>query len=181
MSSMTVVALNDRLAVASKKFTRACEQITLLKQQIAVYISMFASCNETIHNDLSQNASREMVRQKIETLQNFKTIFFKYAHQKAEEITKIQVELYGDEAVQEAYQNSGGEEPAGPETTTNDSDIEREEQEGLTTNYWGDNNEYEPSQEFNFNNNNNNTNIEQVGTASTTSQLQLIEYDFLTA
>jgi len=94
MSNMTVVALNDRLAVASKKFTRACEQITLLKQQIAVYISMFASCNETIHNDLSQNVSREMVRQKIETLQNFKTIFFKYAHQKAEEITKIQVELY---------------------------------------------------------------------------------------
>jgi len=178
---MAVVTLNDRLAVASKKFTKACEQIKHLKQQIAVYISIFANYNETIQNDFTQNASREMVRQKIETLQNFKTIFFKYAHQKAEEITKIQVELYGDEAVQEAYQNSSSEEPAYTSVTTNDLTTNSESiadhpetEDGSSTNFWNDNYEYDPSQEFDFTNNND----EQIGA---TPQLQLIEYDFLTA
>ena len=43
MSSLNVsLTLNDRLAQASKKFTKACEQIKLIKQQISEYIGMFA-------------------------------------------------------------------------------------------------------------------------------------------
>jgi len=148
------LTLNDRLAQASKKFTKACEQIKLLKQQISEYIGMFTyndglgpfvdstsnvdslatsattststtagqqqsalngyliqSHRTTILNshilntadDFNHNLARENIRQKIETLQNFKSIFFMYAHQKAEEITKLQCELYGEEAVREAY------------------------------------------------------------------------------
>lgn len=132
MSSLNM-SLNDRLAQASKKFTKACEQIKLIKQQISEYIGMFAyndgsqfssdsilstqqqllingghlfqTNNSTTqqNDDFNHNIARENIRQKIETLQNFKSIFFMYAHQKAEEITKLQCELYGEEAVREAY------------------------------------------------------------------------------
>ena len=134
------LTLNDRLAQASKKFTKACEQIKFLKQQISEYIGMFTyndglgpfdsndslasvtqqqsamngyliQSNRSILNthilnnadDFNHNLARENIRHKIEALQNFKSIFFMYAHQKAEEITKLQCELYGEEAVREAY------------------------------------------------------------------------------
>ncbi len=141
MSSLNMsLTLNDRLAQASKKFTKACEQIKLLKQQISEYIGMFTYndglgpfdsndslasvtqqqsamngyliqsnrsilSNHILNNtdDFNHNLARENIRHKIEALQNFKSIFFMYAHQKAEEITKLQCELYGEEAVREAY------------------------------------------------------------------------------
>ena len=97
MSSLNM-SLNDRLAQASKKFTKACEQIKLIKQQISEYIGMFAyndgsqfssdsilstqqqllingghlfqTNNSTTqqNDDFNHNIARENIRQKIETL-----------------------------------------------------------------------------------------------------------------
>ena len=49
---------------------------------------------------------RESIRQQIENLQGVKTAYFMYAHRKADEITKLQCELYGEETVMAAYSSS---------------------------------------------------------------------------
>lgn len=50
------------------------------------------------------NAFRESIRQQIENLHCVKTAYFMYAHRKADEITRIQCELFGEDAVREAYE-----------------------------------------------------------------------------
>lgn len=237
MSSLNVsLTLNDRLAQASKKFTKACEQIKLIKQQISEYIGMFAysdgsqfaaASDLSVEQQLLYNnghlfvssttmsggddagftnatLARESLRQKIETLQNFKSIFFMYAHQKAEEITRLQCELYGEEAVREAYDMAPPEVliPANNENdTTND---ENDSSSDLNDSTASDDSLLEQIYNTNSNNNSfNDTNFtsgEQTDnetwmsrhesplsnentlnsnqTTSTTAQLQLIEYSF---
>ena len=206
------MSLNDRLAQASKKFTKACEQIKLIKQQISEYIGMFAyndgsqfssdsilstqqqmlingghlfqtnnSTTTQQNDDFNHNIARENIRQKIETLQNFKSIFFMYAHQKAEEITKLQCELYGEEAVREAYdmappevlipatndeslietnqQTEHDEQQLNDSQTNQEQDIRTDEWTYTNQNYW-------------IQEQSNPTNDTQ------SSQLQLIEYSF---
>lgn len=57
---------------------------------------------------------RESIRQQIENLQCVKTAYFMYAHRKADEITKLQCELYGEDIVREAYER--GQEYYPPQT-----------------------------------------------------------------
>ena len=240
------LTLNDRLAQASKKFSKACEQIKLLKQQISEYIGMFTyndgsqlsessfninnnnnnnnsnqdehqialngyliQSNNNIHNysnlnDFDHRLARENIRQKIETLQNFKSIFFMYAHQKAEEITKLQCELYGEEAVREAYDMAPPEVliPAtnnNDTTTTNNNNNDNLNEE--ISNDFNNNNDDIQNDPFNNNNNTDNSidNQQQVNTLNwtnnvtpqweqennqetnnntTTNQLHLVEYSF---
>jgi len=200
MNDMTL-PLTDRLEIATKKFTKACGQIKLLKQQIAVYLALFASHNEnraTVESDFNVNTSREILKEKINTMQNFTSVFLMYAHQKADEIAKIQCQLYGDDAVRNAYENISTEAPENHNNNNNNfnndnmgnnfesNDIGRDQvvEEEVSSSslaeessysesaweqgYWGT---YEPissvdhSQEL----------------TNRPSQLQLIEYDFLTA
>lgn len=203
-----VSVLNNRLAKASKKFTKACEQIKLLKQQLAVYISMLSSY--TTDTQPSSNSpmqsthlltraeqkeldrkpgynallSREMIRQKIEALQDFKNIVFMYAHQKADEITKIQCELYGEEAVRDAYDNNssssqeytpGFDSPVAseeiPATDTDNDSAQQANESGWGNSYWGNYEQEQPSV----------AGSEPSHLSHRPSQLQLVEYDFLTA
>jgi hypothetical protein len=57
---------------------------------------------------MSQNFKCDLMRnflsQEIEHLKNMKQVYLIYARRKASEITQLQNELYGEEAVQEAYQ-----------------------------------------------------------------------------
>jgi len=239
------LTLNDRLAQASKKFSKACEQIKLLKQQISEYIGMFTyndgsqlsessfninnnnnnqdehqialngyliQSNITVNNysnlnDFDHRLARENIRQKIETLQNFKSIFFMYAHQKAEEITKLQCELYGEEAVREAYDMAPPEVliPATNNTTTtttnnnNNNDNLNEE----ILNDFNNNNDDIQNDPFSNNNNTDNSfdnqqqqqvntinwtnnitpqweqeNNQETNNNTTTNQLHLVEYSF---
>ena len=113
--NVSMVINEQRLAKASNKFLKACDQIKILKQQIAELIAMFTyydpqsstfqNQKQTLESDLNVTCLRERVRQQIETLQGVKTAYFMYAHQKADEITKLQCELYGEDAVREAYEN----------------------------------------------------------------------------
>lgn len=204
-----VSVLNNRLAKASKKFTKACEQIKLLKQQLTVYISMLSSYTtdnqpSTSNNNQIQSTqiltraeqkeldrkpgynailSREMIRQKIEALQDFKNIVFMYAHQKADEITKLQCELYGEDAVRDAYDNnSSSSQEYTPEfdNTVESEDVQETNSDDLThasdsaweNSYWGNYNEQE--QPFL-------ADSESSHLSHRPSQLQLVEYDFLTA
>ena len=194
-----VSALNNRLESASKKFTKACEQIKLLKQQLAVYIAMLSSYNSDAHSsnstttnthlisrseqkeldktpNFSVNVSKDMIRQKIETLQDFKNIVFVYAHQKADEITKLQCELYGEEAVRDAYDNSPSssqeyapesDDQVESEVISTDSNDSEETDSSWGNGSWGN---YEQEQSF-----------VSESHVNRPSQLQLVEYDFLTA
>lgn len=202
-----VSVLNNRLAKASKKFTKACEQIKLLKQQLTVYISMLSSYstdNQPTSNNPIQSThltraeqkeldrkpgynailSREMIRQKIEALQDFKNIVFMYAHQKADEITKIQCELYGEEAVRDAYDNNsssfqeytpGFESPVEseevPATESNNDSAQQVNESGWGNSYWGNYEQEQPLVAAS----------ESSHLSHRPSQLQLVEYDFLTA
>lgn len=78
---------------------------------------LFQDCDEmnvvvfsSSENDPSLSSSshmsafRESIRQQIENLHCVKTAYFMYAHHKADEITRIQCELYGEDAVREAYE-----------------------------------------------------------------------------
>ena len=163
------LSLDERLELASKKFTKACEQIKVLKQQITVNLTMYANFtempDETAH-DLNLNRNRETLRQKIETLQNFKNIFYMYAHRKADEITKIQCELYGEDAVRNAYDGTNNTSNNNDQETSNEINghvavegvvATNENDESWTEGYW--------------------TNESNAAH----SQLQLTEYDFLTA
>jgi hypothetical protein len=130
---MSFNTLNDQLAHASKKFTKACDQINILKQRIAELLRMFSYCggggepslasntNSTnninaISNQIPQTTTttntfntsifKESIRQQIENLQSVKTAYYMYAQKKADEITRLQCELYGEEAVRIAYENA---------------------------------------------------------------------------
>lgn len=213
MNDMTQIALNDRLAAASKKFTKACEQIKLLKQQLAVYIAMFSNFNDVQENsnssrnnsnntdelqisnqlsgiDYNINLSRETVRQKIESLQNFKNVFFMYAHQKAEEITKLQCQLYGEDAVRDAYETQS--ETIEPEpvifSNTDREETNENETNEIVSNQFNDNSEMADEENSRWEQPSNYWNSydqhltnQQNELSNRPSQLQLIEYDFLTA
>ena len=119
--------LNTQLSIASKKFYKSCEQIKVIKQHISELMSMFSYCEQEMSR-LSQEQQqqqvtqtliptttttkkhlsvfRESIRQQIENLQGVKTAYFTYAHRKADEITKLQCELYGEDTVIAAYGNS---------------------------------------------------------------------------
>lgn len=119
--------LNTQLSIASKKFYKSCEQIKVIKQHISELMSMFSYCEQEMSR-LSQEQQqvhtqtlipattvtttkkhlsvfRESIRQQIENLQGVKTAYFTYAHRKADEITKLQCELYGEDTVIAAYGN----------------------------------------------------------------------------
>jgi hypothetical protein len=49
---------------------------------------------------------KEFVRREIESLQRVKSAYLMYAYRKADEITRLQCELYGEDAVREAYQQA---------------------------------------------------------------------------
>lgn len=55
---------------------------------------------------INVNRFRETVRQQIENLQSIKSVYFIYANTKADEITRLQCELYGADAVRMAYETS---------------------------------------------------------------------------
>jgi hypothetical protein len=114
--NVSMVINEQRLTKASKKFLKACDQIKILKQQIAELIAMFTyydpqsskfqnAQKNTLENDFNITRLRESLKQQIENLQGIKTAYFIYAHRKADEITKLQCELYGEDAVREAYEN----------------------------------------------------------------------------
>ncbi|RNA42052.1 hypothetical protein BpHYR1_037135 [Brachionus plicatilis] len=98
------------LQKATKKFTKSCDQIKLLKQRIAELIKMF-SFTENLdalsltseRASFNKNLFNETIRQQIENLQSIRTAYIMYARKKADEITKLQCDLYGEDAVQEAY------------------------------------------------------------------------------
>lgn len=169
------ILLNNKLAHASKKFYKSCDQIKLIKQRISDLIGVFTYCeqeinrlsqlsnseangnNQSIRNDHNYNLIdpnlvsmnvldvrngsnssgstsseyeesiprrtskeincnskatthinifRDQIRQQIESLQCVKTVYFMYAHRKADEITKLQCEIYGEDAVREAYEQA---------------------------------------------------------------------------
>ncbi|CAF0714059.1 unnamed protein product [Brachionus calyciflorus] len=138
--------LNNRLEHASKKFSKACDQIKLLKQRIAELIKMFSytenldslNLQTTTTNDqlsrsmpsFNKNLFNETIRQQIENLQSIKTAYFMYAHKKADEITKLQCELYGEDAVREAYEmaNTSGNENNNETNSVNDDESELSDQ-----------------------------------------------------
>ena len=205
MSSLNVsLTLNDRLAQASKKFTKACVQIKLIKQQISEYIGMFAYYGESsqfvasdlsvqqqllynnghlfvraheTNDDFNHNLARENLRQKIETLQNFKSIFFMYAHQKAEEITKLQCELYGEEAVREAY-DMAPPEVLIPANTNDTNDSNNDSNDSLLNDIYNSNTNDETTNDDDWTNHFNETNDTNSNQSNNTAQLQLIEYSF---
>lgn len=177
------LSLDERLALASKKFTKACEQIKVLKQQITVNLTMYANFTEMQESPtptttttqptdgLSLNRNRETLRQKIETLQNFKNIFYMYAHRKADEITKIQCELYGEDTVRSAYDGSTVSTSEQEINESSSSEQEAVEEMATITN-----------SDESWTNNYLTTNYEQEATTQGAhSQLQVTEYDFLTA
>lgn len=110
------------LEKATKKFTKSCDQIKLLKQRITELIKMF-SYTETLDGlpvtserpSFNKNVFNETIRQQIENLQSIRSAYVMYAHKKADEITKLQCELYGEDAVREAYEMVRNENPADSE------------------------------------------------------------------
>lgn len=128
--------LNDQLTKASKKFHKSIKQIKLVRQQIVQLASLFAYCDEEINLAIVQqqqyvlnsdnddqvaaetsierlsrrrnhlNAFKESIRQQIENLQCIKTAFLIYADRKADDIFKIQVDLFGEERVRQAYEQA---------------------------------------------------------------------------
>ena len=245
------INLNDRLVRTSKKFTKACDQIKLLKQRIAELIAVFTYCDPTVVNnsntninvnnnlnlnnsnyinnnynnndnnnnsnnninnnttnltcinDYNVNLFKESIRQQIENLQSIKTAYFIYAHHKADEITKLQCEIYGEAAVREAY------EQAPPSVLIAASASDDQNSLGDVEHSTDEINNSTNSDDYNNNNDNNNNNSDDVDnydwtswqntqqdhndqhfnqsqvqshqTTSNQNQLQLIEYDFLTA
>ena len=248
---MSFNTLSDQLAHASKKFSRACDQINILKQRIAELIRMFSYCdpNLAVNNQQASNPTeatynsatytthstnnfnvsifKESIRQQIENLQSVKTAYLMYAHSKADEITRLQCELYGEEAVRVAYGGVASE----AATSTSEVDQSRLSQEELQsqneTDYTNEtpfiahhstlepqpeSHGYQESVQVNIyqaesssrrtseNDNNNDQNYWtpwdfsanqdillddhtqfRQASAASSSQVQLIEYDFLTA
>jgi hypothetical protein len=140
-------------------------------------------------NDYNVNLFKESIRQQIENLQSIKTAYFMYAHHKADEITKLQCEIYGEAAVREAYEQA----PASVLIAASASD----DQNSLTDEQTDEMNDSTNSDDYNDNDNNPwslwNTQQEQnehqhfdqsqaqSHQTSNQNQLQSIEYDFLTA
>ena len=56
-----------------------------------------------IEIDFNVSTLKESLRMQIESLQSVKTAYVVYARRKADEITRLQCDLYGEEAVREAY------------------------------------------------------------------------------
>ena len=93
--------LIKRLKKESNKFVKACDQIKLVKNRISELLNLF---NEQQHGEsTNQMKKSEKLRLEIESLQSIKSAFFLYANRKADEITRLQCELYGEEAVRMAY------------------------------------------------------------------------------
>lgn len=114
--------LVKRLKKESNKFVKACDQIKLVKKRITELLNLFNeqntnggggnSSSESSSNESSNqliclrknsHVLREKLRLEIESLQSIKSSFFLFANRKADEITKLQCELYGEEAVRMAY------------------------------------------------------------------------------
>ena len=162
--------LNTQLSIASKKFYKSCEQIKVIKQHISELMSMFSYCEQEMSR-LSQeqvtqtqtqtqtliptttkkhlSVFRESIRQQIENLQGVKTAYFTYAHRKADEITKLQCELYGEDTVIAAYGNGNvnGYNSSDSDTViehsnspSDDIEIGQDEQTNSSTVNWSANN-----------------------------------------
>jgi hypothetical protein len=84
------------------------------------------------------NLFKESIRQQIENLQCVKTAYFIYADRKADEIVKIQIELFGEERVREAYEQAEGNETFPIEilapTSSSDDDDNDNDDNGETHN-----------------------------------------------
>jgi hypothetical protein len=200
---MSFTTLNNELVHASKKFARACEQIKILKQRIAELIRMFSysseqsqitttannnnntveSPNANNNNNFNANIFKESIRQQIENLQSVKTAYFMYAHRKADEITRLQCELYGEDTVRASYENASPEVLISATSTTesqdeDDDDHEHNDQDDEHNQVQFNTQETSSSSNENTNNNWPHWNAPNQ---QQTAQIQLIEYDFLTA
>lgn len=224
---MNATILNQKLEHESKKYFKACDQIKLLKQRISELYASFShfdqcsmansfnnntndqlrtdstndqlTIDENVNCAMNVNLFKETVRKQIENLQSIKAVYFIYAQRKADEITKLQCDLYGEEAVREAYENAPPSVliPASNSSTENsDSQVAVDnvglnEPEEENRNYFSDNVEIsanENSENMNEDNVNNNSNsisdywtpwnFNNTNFLTTTNQLQLIEYEF---
>lgn len=101
---MSMMSLDQRLAHQSAKFLKACNQMKLIKCRLAEQIRLFTHLTP---EDTERNITyKESIRQQIEILQCIKTVYTIYAHEKADEINQLQCELYGEDAVRAAYQQT---------------------------------------------------------------------------
>ena len=162
--------------------------------------------NATNNCGFNVNIFKESIRQQIENLQSVKTAYFMYAHRKADEITRLQCELYGEDAVRVAYENAPPDVliPASNEAVESDQAQSENESSSsstslsptrtttTTTQYIEIDRESSPTTPqqtansteqaywtpWDFNGSNGTQDQMNVGSSS---QIQLIEYDFLTA
>lgn len=84
-------------------FPASSDHVELIDDDSAfpAFVNAVATDGASRHH---MSAFRESIRQQIENLQCVKTAYFMYAHRKADEITRLQCELYGEDAVREAYE-----------------------------------------------------------------------------
>lgn len=82
------------------------DRADLLQDCDEMNVVVFSSSENdaSLSSSSHMSAFRESIRQQIENLHCVKTAYFMYAHHKADEITRIQCELYGEDAVREAYE-----------------------------------------------------------------------------
>ena len=197
--------LNEQLLKVSKKFNKACNQIKLIKQEMARCVTLLnyydtvestsngsQECPEQEPSSLTIKTSsinytlfKQHLSFKLDSLKNVQSAYFVYAHRKADEITRLQCEIYGEEAVREAYetappevlvpvdthdQTSNQETNINEETTNDNESNEEEETNWSNPDYsnwnWGLN-QY-PEEEAYVNNHPNQNSL-------------YLEYDFLTA
>jgi hypothetical protein len=164
------------------------------------------------NTNFNTNVFKDTIRQQIETLQSVKTAYFIYAQKKADEITRLQCELYGEDAVRIAYENASPEALISASSNDNQSQEQQQQQDQnnnesandipVATPSTNDETIYEQTlplsdssaimatneqtywTPWNFGANqetpmNDRMQFRQANTSNT--QVQLIEYDFLTA
>jgi hypothetical protein len=131
------------------------------------------------HTSSSSSSSGELVkehvRREIESLQSVKSVYLAYAYKKADEITRLQCDLYGEDMVREAYQQQADDaQPSNNQqtnenaaqfvdyaaVTTGDSRLINESQHETNTNVVNNSsdelNEYDANSHNDNNNNNDN-------------------------
>ncbi len=105
------MSLKERLDHQSAKFMKALKQLRYLTLRISE-LSNLGSYLLTIDENKNKNnnnnnkaceASLESLIQQVDNLKGIKSIVSIYAQRKAQEITQLQCELYGEDAVRAAY------------------------------------------------------------------------------
>lgn len=148
--------------------------------------------DESTSSSINVNLYKESIRQQIENLQSIKSAYFLYAQKKADEITKLQCDLYGEEAVREAYETAPPSQLI-PATDSSPENAQNEIAVNETNNelYQPESNPNENDENMESDEYNNNisdywtpwdyNHANQLTSSNSSNQLQLVEYDFLTA